>query len=193
MPDTRSPHAQTSVCRVSKRPDFATTGQWEVVTESEGKQEAAVFDAVLVCTGHHTEAHLPLNTFPGTTPHPSMRRDPRKLSCGSPYSPCCSSSQPQHFPPCFDSRSAPTHPKRSLAGPGSIPTSVLGEVILQPRARKPSIPPPCPQELRSSRAATFTAEITRTLGISQTRGSLSSGLGIRGRTWPWRSATRPSR
>ncbi|XP_071421435.1 flavin-containing monooxygenase 5-like isoform X2 [Pithys albifrons albifrons] len=56
---------RTSVCRVSKRPDFATTGQWEVVTESEGKQEAAVFDAVLVCSGHHTDAHLPLNTFPG--------------------------------------------------------------------------------------------------------------------------------
>ncbi|XP_042663117.1 flavin-containing monooxygenase 5 [Tyto alba] len=56
---------RTSVCRVSKRPDFAATGQWEVVTESEGKQEAAVFDAVLVCTGHHTEAHLPLSIFPG--------------------------------------------------------------------------------------------------------------------------------
>ncbi|XP_009271578.1 PREDICTED: dimethylaniline monooxygenase [N-oxide-forming] 5 isoform X1 [Aptenodytes forsteri] len=56
---------RTSVCRVAKRPDFATTGQWEVVTESEGKQEAAIFDAVLVCTGHHTEAHLPLSTFPG--------------------------------------------------------------------------------------------------------------------------------
>ncbi|KAM6415107.1 flavin-containing monooxygenase 5-like [Rhynochetos jubatus] len=56
---------RTSVCRVAKRPDFAATGQWEVVTESEGKQEAAVFDAVLVCTGHHTEAHLPLSNFPG--------------------------------------------------------------------------------------------------------------------------------
>ncbi|XP_009271603.1 PREDICTED: dimethylaniline monooxygenase [N-oxide-forming] 5 [Aptenodytes forsteri] len=56
---------RTSVCRVAKRPDFATTGQWEVVTESEGKQEAAIFDAVLVCTGHHTEAHLPLSAFPG--------------------------------------------------------------------------------------------------------------------------------
>ncbi|NXJ68874.1 FMO5 monooxygenase, partial [Rostratula benghalensis] len=56
---------QTSVCRVAKRPDFATTGQWEVVTESEGKEESAIFDAVLVCTGHHTEAHLPLSTFPG--------------------------------------------------------------------------------------------------------------------------------
>ncbi|NXJ87137.1 FMO5 monooxygenase, partial [Trogon melanurus] len=55
----------TSVCCVSKCPNFATTGQWEVVTESEGKQETNVFDAVLVCTGHHTEAHLPLSTFPG--------------------------------------------------------------------------------------------------------------------------------
>ena len=86
------------MCRVSKCPDFAATGQWEVVTESEGKQEAAVFDAVLVCTGHHTEAYLPLSTFPGTAPHPSTRRDPRKLDHGSPYSPCCFSSQPQHFP-----------------------------------------------------------------------------------------------
>lgn len=54
------------MCRVSKRPDFASSGQWEVVTESEGKQEAAVFDAVLVCSGHHTDAHLPLSSFPGT-------------------------------------------------------------------------------------------------------------------------------
>ncbi|KFW64768.1 Dimethylaniline monooxygenase [N-oxide-forming] 5, partial [Pygoscelis adeliae] len=65
VPDACSPRTQTSVCRVAKRPDFATTGQWEVVTESEGKQEAAVFDAGLGCTGHHTEAHLPLSTFPG--------------------------------------------------------------------------------------------------------------------------------
>ncbi|NWX63544.1 FMO5 monooxygenase, partial [Promerops cafer] len=56
---------RTSVCRVSKRPDFASSGQWEVVTESKGKQEAAVFDAVLVCSGHHTDAHLPLSSFPG--------------------------------------------------------------------------------------------------------------------------------
>ncbi|NWV68795.1 FMO5 monooxygenase, partial [Malurus elegans] len=56
---------RTSVCRVSKCPNFASSGQWEVVTESEGKQEAAVFDAVLVCSGHHTDAHLPLSSFPG--------------------------------------------------------------------------------------------------------------------------------
>uniref|UniRef100_A0A8C8SG70 Flavin-containing monooxygenase n=1 Tax=Pelusios castaneus TaxID=367368 RepID=A0A8C8SG70_9SAUR len=56
---------KTSVVSVTKRPDFPTTGQWEVVTETEGNQESAVFDGVMVCTGHHTNAHLPLDSFPG--------------------------------------------------------------------------------------------------------------------------------
>lgn len=56
---------QTTVCSVKKRPDFPTSGQWEVVTESEGKKEVNVFDGVMVCTGHHTQAHLPLESFPG--------------------------------------------------------------------------------------------------------------------------------
>ncbi|KAM9324727.1 flavin-containing monooxygenase 5-like [Gastrophryne carolinensis] len=56
---------KTAVCSIQKRPDFPTTGQWDVVTESEGKQETHVFDAVLVCSGHHTYANLPLHSFPG--------------------------------------------------------------------------------------------------------------------------------
>nr|CAA87633.1 flavin-containing monooxygenase 5 (FMO5) [Homo sapiens] len=56
---------KTTVCSVKKQPDFATSGQWEVVTESEGKKEMNVFDGVMVCTGHHTNAHLPLESFPG--------------------------------------------------------------------------------------------------------------------------------
>lgn len=56
---------KTAVCSVKKRPDFPTTGQWEVVTESEGKKETTVFDGVMVCSGHHTNAHLPLESFPG--------------------------------------------------------------------------------------------------------------------------------
>ncbi|XP_040854782.1 flavin-containing monooxygenase 5 [Ochotona curzoniae] len=56
---------KTTVCSVKKRPDFSTSGQWEVVTECEGKKEMTVFDGVLVCSGHHTTAHLPLDTFPG--------------------------------------------------------------------------------------------------------------------------------
>ncbi|XP_066117230.1 dimethylaniline monooxygenase [N-oxide-forming] 2-like isoform X1 [Saccopteryx bilineata] len=56
---------QTTVLRVKKRPDFSSSGQWEVVTESKGKEHSAVFDAVLVCNGHHFKPHLPLGSFPG--------------------------------------------------------------------------------------------------------------------------------
>ncbi|KAM5203188.1 dimethylaniline monooxygenase [N-oxide-forming] 4 isoform 1-T3 [Hipposideros larvatus] len=56
---------RTTVCSVTKRPDFSETGQWDVVTETEGKQETAVFDAVMVCTGHLLSPHLPLESFPG--------------------------------------------------------------------------------------------------------------------------------
>lgn len=197
MPDARSPCTQTSVCRVFKRPDFAATGQWEVVTESEGKQEAAIFDAVLVCTGHHTEAHLPLSSFPGTAPHPGMRRDPRKLGCGSPCpsycSSYCSSFWPQHFPALSQLQESSCVPQERSGRVRDSPNSVFQEVTVQPSARKPSIPPPCPQESTSSRATASIAETTRTLGTSQTRGSLSLGSGIQGQTWLWRSAKQPSR
>ena len=56
---------QTTVCSVKKRPDFSTSGQGEVVTESEGKKKVNVFDGVMVCTGHHNNAYLPLESFPG--------------------------------------------------------------------------------------------------------------------------------
>ncbi|KAM5148390.1 flavin-containing monooxygenase 5-like [Mantella aurantiaca] len=58
-------HFKTAVCSIRKHADFLTTGQWDVVTESEGKQEKYVFDAILVCTGHHTFPKLPLHSFPG--------------------------------------------------------------------------------------------------------------------------------
>ncbi|XP_038166712.1 flavin-containing monooxygenase 5 [Arvicola amphibius] len=56
---------KTTVCSVKKQPDFSTSGQWMVTTECGGKKQADVFDGVLVCTGHHTDAHLPLESFPG--------------------------------------------------------------------------------------------------------------------------------
>lgn len=56
---------KTSVVSIKKRPDFNTTGQWDIITEKEGKQESAIFDAILVCSGHHTFPNLPLDTFPG--------------------------------------------------------------------------------------------------------------------------------
>ncbi|XP_075843576.1 dimethylaniline monooxygenase [N-oxide-forming] 4-like [Microtus pennsylvanicus] len=56
---------KTTVCSVTQRPDFSETGQWDVVTETEGKQHSAVFDAIMVCTGHFMSPRLPLESFPG--------------------------------------------------------------------------------------------------------------------------------
>ncbi|XP_029889586.1 dimethylaniline monooxygenase [N-oxide-forming] 3-like [Aquila chrysaetos chrysaetos] len=56
---------KTLVTKVKKRPDFSVTGQWEVVTQRDGKEETAVFDAVMVCSGHHVYPNLPLDDFPG--------------------------------------------------------------------------------------------------------------------------------
>ncbi|XP_011826204.1 PREDICTED: dimethylaniline monooxygenase [N-oxide-forming] 2 isoform X1 [Mandrillus leucophaeus] len=56
---------QTTVLSVRKCPDFSSSGQWKVVTQSNGKEQSAVFDAVMVCTGHHFLPHIPLKSFPG--------------------------------------------------------------------------------------------------------------------------------
>ncbi|XP_075278568.1 dimethylaniline monooxygenase [N-oxide-forming] 4 isoform X3 [Opisthocomus hoazin] len=56
---------KTTALSVRRHPDFATSGQWEVVTETNGIQESHVFDAVMVCTGHFQEPYLPLASFPG--------------------------------------------------------------------------------------------------------------------------------
>ncbi|KAK7150603.1 hypothetical protein R3I93_011749 [Phoxinus phoxinus] len=57
---------QTKVLHVTPRPDFPHSGQWDVETESkDGRREKQVFDAVMVCTGHHCHPHLPLKDFPG--------------------------------------------------------------------------------------------------------------------------------
>ncbi|NXW42991.1 FMO4 monooxygenase, partial [Nyctiprogne leucopyga] len=56
---------KTTVLSVKKCPDFTTSGQWEVVTETDGVQESHIFDAVMVCTGHFQEPYLPLASFPG--------------------------------------------------------------------------------------------------------------------------------
>ncbi|XP_009891210.1 PREDICTED: dimethylaniline monooxygenase [N-oxide-forming] 1-like [Charadrius vociferus] len=55
----------TTVVSIRKHPDFATTGQWDVVTEADGKQTSHVFDAVMVCSGNFSEPSLPLHCFPG--------------------------------------------------------------------------------------------------------------------------------
>ncbi|NXX78719.1 FMO1 monooxygenase, partial [Urocolius indicus] len=55
----------TAVVSIRKRPDFATTGQWDVVTEVDKKQTSHIFDAVMVCSGSSYEPCLPLHCFPG--------------------------------------------------------------------------------------------------------------------------------
>ncbi|XP_014847685.1 PREDICTED: dimethylaniline monooxygenase [N-oxide-forming] 5-like isoform X2 [Poecilia mexicana] len=57
---------QTSVKKVTQRPDFSRTGQWEVVTKTkDGLEERHIFDAVICCSGHYTYPNLPLKDFPG--------------------------------------------------------------------------------------------------------------------------------
>uniref|UniRef100_A0A8C9W1T5 Flavin-containing monooxygenase n=1 Tax=Scleropages formosus TaxID=113540 RepID=A0A8C9W1T5_SCLFO len=59
-------HFQTTVLSVKQSPDFACSGQWEVLTEDrDGLKKIHIFDAVLVCTGHYTKPVMPLKDFPG--------------------------------------------------------------------------------------------------------------------------------
>ncbi|KAF3823429.1 hypothetical protein GH733_010865 [Mirounga leonina] len=56
---------KTLVSSIKKCPNFLVTGQWEVVSEKDGKQESAIFDAVMICSGHHVYPNLPTDSFPG--------------------------------------------------------------------------------------------------------------------------------
>lgn len=59
---------QTKVLQVKQRSDFSRSGQWDVETENkDGKREKHIFDAVLICIGHHCHPNLPLQDFPGAT------------------------------------------------------------------------------------------------------------------------------
>ncbi|XP_040826103.1 dimethylaniline monooxygenase [N-oxide-forming] 1 isoform X1 [Ochotona curzoniae] len=85
---------KTKVCSIAKCQDFDRSGQWEVVTLHEGKQEQAVFDAVMVCVGYLTNPYLPLDCFPGINTfkgqyfhsrqykHPDIFKDKRVLVVG---------------------------------------------------------------------------------------------------------------
>ncbi|XP_057171497.1 putative dimethylaniline monooxygenase [N-oxide-forming] 6 [Ursus arctos] len=56
---------ETLVSSIKKCPNFLVTGQWEVVSEKDGKEESAIFDAVMICSGHHVYPNLPTDSFPG--------------------------------------------------------------------------------------------------------------------------------
>ncbi|CAH1271239.1 FMO5 [Branchiostoma lanceolatum] len=52
---------------VKPKEDFAETGQWDIIYTDEEKNESTteVYDAVMVCTGHHVYPHYPRDSFPG--------------------------------------------------------------------------------------------------------------------------------
>ncbi|XP_033732101.1 dimethylaniline monooxygenase [N-oxide-forming] 5-like [Pecten maximus] len=56
---------QTEVLKIKPTDDFTKTGQWDIKINDKkaGKEEETVFDAVLVCTGHHAYENMP--DFPG--------------------------------------------------------------------------------------------------------------------------------
>uniref|UniRef100_A0A8D0HAX2 Dimethylaniline monooxygenase [N-oxide-forming] 3 n=1 Tax=Sphenodon punctatus TaxID=8508 RepID=A0A8D0HAX2_SPHPU len=56
---------KTLACSIRKHPNFAATGQWDVITERNGQEESATFDAVMICSGHHVYPNLPAEHFPG--------------------------------------------------------------------------------------------------------------------------------
>ncbi|XP_039985150.1 flavin-containing monooxygenase 5-like isoform X1 [Xiphias gladius] len=63
---TRHIRFNTKVLQVKKRSDFSHSGQWDVETENQdGKKEKHIFDAVMICIGHHCHPNLPLRDFPG--------------------------------------------------------------------------------------------------------------------------------
>ncbi|KAM4641190.1 dimethylaniline monooxygenase [N-oxide-forming] 2-like [Discoglossus pictus] len=56
---------KTVVCNVYRHSDFSSTGQWVIVTETNGEKDTTIFDAVLVCIGQHEQPFLPLKSYPG--------------------------------------------------------------------------------------------------------------------------------
>ncbi|XP_041861864.1 flavin-containing monooxygenase 5-like [Melanotaenia boesemani] len=56
----------TKVLQVKQRSDFSHSGQWDLQTENkDGKKEKHIFDAVMICIGHHCQPNMPLHDFPG--------------------------------------------------------------------------------------------------------------------------------
>ncbi|XP_075895643.1 flavin-containing monooxygenase 5-like [Nelusetta ayraudi] len=63
---TKHINFNTKVLQVRQRSDFSQSGQWDVETENkDGKREKHIFDAVMICIGHHCQPNLPLHDFPG--------------------------------------------------------------------------------------------------------------------------------
>lgn len=57
---------ETKVQEVRSTPDHQQTGQWNVIYTHKGETLERVFDAVLVCSGHHWDPKWPNPPFPGS-------------------------------------------------------------------------------------------------------------------------------
>jgi dimethylaniline monooxygenase (N-oxide forming) len=61
--------------------DFALTGRWEaqILNKNTNEERTEVFDAVMICTGHHAKKNMPCfegeEKFKGTRIHPHDFRD----------------------------------------------------------------------------------------------------------------------
>ena len=53
------------IITVTPNDDYQQTGQWKLNIKDlkSGKAEIKIYDAVMICTGHHAEVNMP--TFPG--------------------------------------------------------------------------------------------------------------------------------
>jgi dimethylaniline monooxygenase (N-oxide forming) len=70
---------------VSKYSDYDETGQWTIKTKDMKTEKVTdhVFDAVMICTGHHAEKNMPsfpgLSNFKGKVLHSHDYRKPEGL------------------------------------------------------------------------------------------------------------------
>lgn len=70
----------TSVIAITKAEDYSLSGKWHVKYQTEGLDvQTKIFDAVMVCTGHHWCPSLPsfpgLKSFQGRQLHSSSFKD----------------------------------------------------------------------------------------------------------------------
>ncbi|KAL4218994.1 Cyclopentanone 1 [Mactra antiquata] len=56
---------QHEIISITKHPEFSTSGQWRIVVKDivNDITTEIIYDAVLICTGHHADVNIP--TFPG--------------------------------------------------------------------------------------------------------------------------------
>uniref|UniRef100_I3J3L5 Flavin-containing monooxygenase n=1 Tax=Oreochromis niloticus TaxID=8128 RepID=I3J3L5_ORENI len=60
------PALLSTTCFCLFKSDFSHSGEWVVETENkDGKKEKHVFEAVMICIGHHCYPNMPLHDFPG--------------------------------------------------------------------------------------------------------------------------------